>query len=144
MYFITSLFTDVHWKEVTKMRLFRNLDWKKEEPNDVVIIIVDTKHSVYTYTWSTKIDNFCWNIWHWFLYQEFLQNEALKMMKPIWRSTLLKYGFVNVKITAATDFYLIHIKMFFCGQMYALVELIKFQLHWKMDLSQTQIGIFSD
>ncbi len=57
---------------------------------------------------------------------------------------LLKYGFVNVKITAATDFYLIHIKMFFCGQMYALVELIKFQLHWKMDLSQTQIGIFSD
>jgi len=41
----------------------------------------------------------------------------LKMMKPIWRSTLLKYGFVNVKITAATDFYLIHIKMFFCGQM---------------------------
>ena len=24
------------------------------------------------------------------------------------------------------------------------VELIKFQLHWKMDLSQTQIGIFSD
>ena len=39
-----------------------------------------------------------------------LENEALKMTKPIWRSILLKYGFVNVKISAATDFYLIYIK----------------------------------